>query len=318
MTPATPLLNELAERQLLSNYFVFEMESEIGAVNAAIGSAITGAKAMVGTSGGGFDLMTEAVSLAGMAEVPIVTYLAQRPGPSTGVPTYTSQGDLNMARHCGHGEFPRVVSAPGEPVECAELTSQAFYLSQKYKVPAIIISDKHLAESLYAVSESPIITPSEKSAVLKKYNSYEHDLRGLAVEDAVSINKNFERRMQKQIDIEAEAEKFRMFKIYGEEKSKNLILFWGSTKGAVLDALKSVNARALQVLYMEPFSQKIKNEIEKARNVFVVENNATSQLSQLVAEKTGFLIPEKNRILKYDGRPFLSDELAVELKRRMR
>ena len=119
-------------------------------------------------------------------------------------------------------------------------------------------------------------------------------------------------------EIEREAENFEMFHIYGDEKSKNVVLFWGSTKGAVLDALANVNARAIQIKYLEPFSRRIASELKGAKKIVVVENNATSQLSSLIAEKTGILIDDKNKVLKYDGRPFLSDELALELKRRLR
>jgi len=113
---------------------------------------------MIGTSGGGFDLMTESLSLCGMAEVPLVFYLAMRPGPSTGVATYTSQADLNLALYSGHGEFPRIVLAPGDPKEAIELTNQAFYFSQKFKIPSIIVSDKHLAESFYTLHDNPKLT----------------------------------------------------------------------------------------------------------------------------------------------------------------
>src|SRR4030043_209154 len=99
MTPATNVAGELAEKQIENNHIVLELENEIAVINAAIGSAITGAKKMIGTSGGGFDLMTEALSLAGIAESPLVIYLASRPGPSTGLATYSGQGDLDMARH---------------------------------------------------------------------------------------------------------------------------------------------------------------------------------------------------------------------------
>ncbi|MEK6820761.1 MAG: 2-oxoacid:acceptor oxidoreductase family protein, partial [Nanoarchaeota archaeon] len=197
MTPATPVLTELAQKQAEEKFIVLELESEIAVINAALGSAITGAKAMVGTSGGGFDLMTEAMSMAGMAEIPIVMYLSQRPGPGTGVPTYTSQGDLSMARHSGHGEFPRLVLAPGDSNECAELTSQAFYFSQKYKTPAIVISDKHLAESSYSLEKKPVITKSGKITKLGRYNSYERDSYGNSTDDPKIINENMEKRLEK-------------------------------------------------------------------------------------------------------------------------
>jgi 2-oxoglutarate ferredoxin oxidoreductase subunit alpha len=151
MTPATNVLGELAEKQIKNNILVLELESEIAVINSAIGSVITGAKAMIGTSGGGFDLMTESLSLTGIAEIPLVIYLASRPGPSTGVATYTGQGDLQLAKNAGHGEFNRIVLAPGDPKECEELISQSFYFSQKFKIPAVILSDKHLAESIYTL-----------------------------------------------------------------------------------------------------------------------------------------------------------------------
>ena len=318
MTPATPLLFELAPKQYENNFITLELESEISVIGTAIGASATGAKSMVGTSGGGFDLMTEGLSMAGMAEIPLVIYLASRPGPSTGVPTYTSQGDLQLARYCGHGEFFRLVLAPGDPTEAEELISQCFYFSQKYKIPAILLSDKHLAESFYTLNESGKITKSEKSTTLKKYNSYEHDEKGIATENADIIKKNFERRLKKTKEIEKEAENFEMFKVFGKKESKNLIVSWGSTKGAILDSIKDLDCKFLQILYIEPFSVKIETELKKAKNIFVVENNATSPLSDLIREKTGFLIEDKNKILRYDGRPFLSDELNEEIKRRMK
>lgn len=318
MTPATPLLFELAPKQKESNFLTLELESEVSVIMAALGSAATGAKAMVGTSGGGFDLMTEGLSMSGMAEIPVVCYLASRPGPSTGVATYTSQGDLNLARNSGHGEFFRLVVAPGTPDECEELTSQAFYFSQKYKIPSIILSDKHLAESLFTLQETGKITKSDKSTKLERYNSYEHTETGEATENAEIIKKNFERRIKKQKEIEKEAEKFEMFKIFGNKNSGNLVIGWGSTKGAIIDAVQELDAKFLQVLYLEPFSAEIKKQLEKAKKIIVVENNATSQISQLIAEKTGIVIDDKNKILRYDGRPFFSDELKIEIGRRLR
>lgn len=315
MTPATPLLFELAPLQIKNNFLVLELENEISVINAALGSSITGAKSMVGTSGGGFDLMTEALSLAGIAEIPLVIYLAQRPGPGTGVPTYTSQGDLDVARHSGHGEFPRLVVAPGDPIEAAELTSQCFYFSQKFKIPSILLSDKHLAESFYTLEKEAKITDSEKSTSLKRYNSYEHNLKGEVIDDIDNIKKAVESRIKKSKDMAKEAEKFNMFDIYGKT-SKNLIVSWGSTKGAILDAIKDLDCKFLQILYLEPFPEKIKTELNKAENVIVIENNSTSPLSSLIAEKTGILI--KNKILKYDARPFLADELKKEIKENLK
>ena len=313
MTPATSLLTELAGRQIENNILTLELENEIAVMNAALGSSITGAKSMIGTSGGGFDLMTEALSLSGMAEIPIVAYLCQRPGPSTGVATKTSQGDLNLALYSGHGEFSRVVVSPGDPIEGAELTSALFYFSQKFKIPCIILSDKHLAESFYTLNGKANILKSEKSAFLKRYNSYEHLETGEATEDPEIVGKNAERRAMKANEIKRGADKLETFKLYG--KGKTLIVGWGSTKGAILDAIKNLNAKFLQILYLEPFSDRIINELKKAEKIIIIENNATSQLSSLIAAKTGIFI--KNKILKYDGLPFYSDELREEIKKKL-
>ncbi len=250
MTPATPVLGELAEDQEEKNILVLELENEISVINAGIGSAMTGAKVMVGTSGGGFDLMTESISLAGMAEVPVVIYLAQRPGPATGVATYTGQGDLHIARHAGHGEFPRVVFTPGDPKECEELTSQAFYFSQVFGIPSIVIGDKHLAESFYTLTEKPKIEHSRKLGSMIRYNSYEKDKDGSATENPEVIKKNIEARVKKGKEIKEKARGFKQFNEYGKKSSKNLILSWGSTKGAILDAIEDLDVKFIQIMHI--------------------------------------------------------------------
>ena len=310
MTPATPLLFELAPKQAEHKFITLELENEISVIIATIGSAITGAKAMCGTSGGGFALMTEGISLAGQAEVPVVIYLAQRPGPATGMPTFTAQGDLHFARHAGHGEFAKFIVAPGDAFEAQELISQCFYFSQKYKIPSIFISDKHLSESFYSMENNPVITKSIKSVSLKRFNSYEHDEHGNVIEDSESVIKTFDARLKKIKDIETESKKFTAYKTYG--KGKNIILGWGSTKGAILDAIDGKDYKFIQILFLEPFPKEILKELEQANKVIVVENNSTSQLSELIAEKTGFIV--KNKILKYDGMPFYCNELKEKLQ----
>lgn len=314
MTPATPILSELAKKQKKEKILVLELENEIGVVNAAIGSAITGAKSMVGTSGGGFDLMSESLSLTGIAEIPLVFYLSQRTGPGTGVATYNSQGDLNIARHAGHGEFQRIVLAPGDPNEAKELANQCFYFSQKYKVPAILIGDKHLAESFYSLEKKPKFVDVGKEAKFGRYTSYEKDSQGSATEDPEIVKKNVEKRSEKQNKILKESKKFKQYKIFGKKNSKNVILFWGSTKGAVIDAVKELNSCAIQILYIEPFPEISK--LIKNKNLILVENNSTGLLGNLIREKTGIEI--KNKILKYDARPFYSDKLKEEIKKKLK
>jgi len=317
MTPATSVLVELASKQSEKNILVLELENEIGIINAAIGSSLTGAKTMVGTSGGGFDLMTEALSLTGIVEVPLVIYLSQRPGPGTGVATYTGQGDLNIARHSGHGEFSRVVLAPGDPKEAQELTNQAFYFSQKYKVPCILIGDKHLAESFFTLTENINLVGVKKDTKLIRYNSYEKDDQGSATENPEIIKRNVERRIKKYKEIEEEAKKFKQYNIYGKKNSKNIVVSWGSPKGAILDSIKGLDCKFLQILYIDPFPMEVKKELGKS-NLILVENNSTGLLNNLIGEKTGIFIDDKNKILRYDGRPFLADELKKEISKRLK
>ena len=320
MTPATPLMFELAPKQLEKNFLVLELENEIAVANASIGTSMTGAKTMMGTSGGGFDLMTEALSCAAQAEIPLVCYLSSRPGPGTGLATYTAQGDLKLALNYGHGEFFHFVVAPGNPEESAELTSQCFYFSQKFKLPCILLGDKHLAEALYTLEKEAKITKSEKSTSMKRYNSYEHtpDKIAAATEDSEIIKQNFLRRAKIVKEIEKEAQKFEMFKVFGKKDSKNIIVSYGSPKGAILDAIQGLDVKFIQILYLSPFPTKIKDELTKAKKILLVENSATGELAGLITKKLQIKIPIENKILRYDGRPFFSDELQEEIKRRVK
>jgi len=314
MTPATPILNELACEE---NVKVIELENEIAVINAGIGSSIMGENVMVGTSGGGFDLMTEALSMTGMAEIPIVVYLAQRPGPGTGVATYTSQGDLNLTLNFGHGEFSRIVVAPGDPKEAEELTNQAFYLSQKFKIPSIVLGDKHLAESFYTISEKPSIIKIKNETAFGRYNSYEKDSQGSSTENANIIKSNVDRRLSKIQEIKKEVEKFSRLYSYGKQNSKNIVISWGSTKGAILDSIKDIDVEFIHLKYIEPFPEEIKEKLI-GKNIILVENSSTGQLAGVLAKKTGIFIGDKNKILRYDGRPFFADELREEIRGRLR
>jgi 2-oxoglutarate ferredoxin oxidoreductase subunit alpha len=311
MTPATRLSVELSKIQ--GKHILIESESEIEAVNMAIGSAITGAKSMTGTSGGGFDLMTEGLSLAGKAGIPIILYLAQRHGTSTGVPTATGQGDLNVALHGGHGEFSRILIAPGDAKESIEKTTELFCLTQKHKVPGIILTDKHLVESLYSFSETPKITPSENSIKWpSRFTSYESDENETATENPEEIKKSAEKRIKKAEKLSEEIDNIESYKIYGNPRSKNIILSFGSVKGAILDAIKNLDVKFIHIIYIEPFSRKIKEELKNAEKVIVIENNSTSPFSEIITKKTGMIVHTK--ILKYNGQPFLSDELSTQIK----
>jgi len=340
MTPATPVLHWLAKRQKKYNILVLQLENEIAVVNAALGASFAGAKTMVGTSGGGFALMSEAMSLQGMSEIPLVVYLAQRTSPSTGIPTYTTQGDLKLALNAGQGEFPRIVVAPGDPQEVILRTNESFYLSSKYRMLNIILSDKHLAESNFTFDElqkpslprsrfilenppfdyksyaftkngiSPRAVPGQGPLV--RATSYEHNEEGYTIEDAERAVKMNKKRFKKWEFVKREVKKLNPVSIYG--KGRNLIIGWGSTKGAIMDALPYLNDfRFLQISYISPFpEEEVRREIQKSKKVILVENNVTGLLGEVIREKTGYLIKEK--ILKYDGRPFIASDIVSKLK----
>jgi 2-oxoglutarate ferredoxin oxidoreductase subunit alpha len=321
MTPSTTLLNYLAKSQD-EKFFVFSPEDEIAVANAGLGASFAGARTMIGTSGGGFDLMTEAMSMQSMTEIPLVVYLAQRAGPSTGVPTYTSQQDMLVSLFGGHGEGSRVVIAPGNAKECIEKTNEAFYLAEKFGVLSIILSDKHIAESDFSFHDfkfKPLSIPKRKSMpgiAGEKFrrSSYEHDKEGNNTENIDDINESFKKRAEKDKALEKETKKFETYKVYG--KGKNLIIGFGSTKGAILDSLDELDARFLQILYLSPFPKEITSFIKSSKNVFILESNATGQLAKLIAMNTGFVVDEKNKILKCDGRPFIPEQIIKEIGKR--
>lgn len=319
MTPSTGVLNSLAREQD-KKFFAFTPEDEIACANAALGASFAGAKAMVGTSGGGFDLMTEAIGMQGIVELPLVVYLASRGSNSTGLPTYTGQQDLMAALYAGHGEFPRVVISPGSAKEAVEKTHEAFYLAEKFGAVSIILADKHLAESDFScdnlnIKKLDIPARKEKPGeIVFKRTSYEHDRNWNNAEDAKNAVLSAEKRIARQAELEKEARKFEMYKLFG--KGKNLIISWGSTKCAILDAIEGLDAKFLQILYLSPFPKDIKRFIDEARNVFVIEQNTTSQLSKLISQNTGYIASDKNKILKFDGRPFTPSEIIHELKER--
>jgi len=341
MTPATPVLHYLAKKQIDHNFLVLQTENEIGVVNAAMGSAFAGAKTMVGTSGGGLALMSETLSMAGISEIPLVVYLAQRTGPASGVPTYTAQSDLKMTVNAGHGEFPRIVVAPGDAKESIIRTQEAFYLSSKYKTLAIIIADKHVAESDYSFDNlegsnvdnqrfiesnlsdnhksyeitdsgiSPRGVPGQGPVV--RASSYEHNEHGNTTESAAMIKTMNDKRTRKGKELENEINELNPVSVYGE--GENLIIGWGSTKGAILDSLPSLeNYRFLQISYISPFPKEaVKKEIEKSKKVVLVENNATGLLGDIIAEQTGHII--ENKILKYDARPFIPSDIINKINK---
>ncbi len=344
MTPATPILHFLSRIQKEYGLIVIQPENEIAAINMVIGAAYAGARAMTATSGGGFSLMVEALGQAAMTEVPIVVVVVQRPGPSTGMPTFTSQGDLRFVLHASQGEFPRIVVAPGDPLEAYMLTADAMNLAWKYQVPAIVLTDKYLAESLWSIDFFPGIEPIEENIIREKYsssepyarykltdsgisplalpgtngvivrvNSSEHDEFGFGTIDPGKVVEMVNKRFRKLSMLSDEAER-KGVKAYGN--GNIVIVSWGSTKGPILEATKDFrdSIRFVQFLWLSPFPRKgASKALDGAEKILLVENNKTGLLGSLLNEYL-HINPDLS-LLKYDGRPFYPEEIRGWLKK---
>ncbi len=340
MTPASAILHYLAAHEDELGVVTVHPESEIGVALMALGAAYAGARAMVGTSGGGFALMTEALSLAGQGELPMVIVEAQRPGPSTGVPTYTMQGDLNFVIHAGHGEILRVVLAPGDAEEAFYTAGLAMNLAWKFQIPAFVLSDKHLSESIFSFEAdldkvkpekpllwnnqgeykryldtqdgiSPLAFPGNPSAIIKA-TSYEHDESGITTEEPETISLMQNKRLRKRKALEDELEKYETVNVYGNPDSQTVLLCWGSTKGACIEVAEALDLKVVQPLILEPLPiNALKKALSGADKIIDVEVNATGQLAKLISSH-GICIDDM--ILRFDARPFTVDVLLDNVK----
>jgi 2-oxoglutarate ferredoxin oxidoreductase subunit alpha len=340
MTPASAILHYLAEHEDDLGVVTIHPESEIGVVLMALGAAYAGVKTMVGTSGGGFALMTEALSLSGQGELPIVFVECQRPGPGTGVPTYTMQGDLSFVIHSGHGEFVKVVLAPGDAEEAFYLTGLAMNLAWKFQTPCFVLSDKHLSESIFSFDAdpdkikpeaplhwdgqgeykryldtqngiSPLAFPGNPAAMVKA-TSYEHDEYGITTEDSEQIVRMQQKRLRKKKTLEAELSRCEQVKVYGNLESSIVLLCWGSTKGSCIEVAEELGLKVVQPLVLEPLPiEPLKKALSGADKIIDIEVNTTGQLAKHVSVH-GICIDDM--ILRFDARPFTVDSLLDKVK----
>lgn len=340
MTPASSILHYLAAHENELGVVTVHPESEISVALMALGAAYAGAKTMVGTSGGGFALMTEALSMAGQGELPMVIVESQRAGPSTGVPTYTMQGDLSFVVHSGHGEFLKVVLAPGDAQEAFYLTGLAMNLAWKFQIPTFILSDKHLSESIFSFDAdldkvkpedpllwdgqgeykryldtksgiSPLSFPGDASAVIKA-TSYEHDEQGITTEKSEQIVRMQKKRLKKNKTLVKELVKYDLVKVYGNPESTTALMCWGSTKGACREAAEALSLKMVQPLILAPVPEEsLKKALSGVDRIIDVETNTTGQLAKLLA---GHGICVNDMILRFDARPFTVDVLIDKIK----
>jgi 2-oxoglutarate ferredoxin oxidoreductase subunit alpha len=343
MTPASSILHFLAANEDRLNIRTVHPETEIAVIGMLQGCAYAGVRAACGTSGGGFALMVEHLSLAGQAEIPTVIVLAQRPAPATGVPTYTMQGDLFFAMFSGHGEFPRVVMAPGNGEQAFYMSAEAMNIAWKFQIPVIVLSDKQLSESTYSVEIdenlvkveepllwngegeykryeftengiSPLAFPGEKNAVVKA-NSYEHDEFGITVEEEEKVERGYEKRLRKMKAVEeyVNSKEDAVDVIEGDEST--VLVTWGSTRNAVFEVARKLGLKAVQVKYLYPLPRKVlEKELKNAGKIVCVEVNSTGLLASWL-EYNGIKVAD--RILKYNARPFAVDELERIVRERL-
>ncbi|MGP6219727.1 2-oxoacid:acceptor oxidoreductase subunit alpha [Caldiplasma sukawensis] len=350
MTPASSIIHYLASHSKELGIFVKITEDEISAINMAIGANYAGIRAMTGSSGGGFALMTEAVGMAGMMEVPVVIYEAQRAGPSTGLPTKTEQGDLFQVIGASQGDFPKAVLAPRNVEEAFYMIGEALNLAEKYQMPVFFMTDLYLAEHYETIENLKFEYKMERGKILEKadgeYKRYEftkdgisfralpgtpglmhnedsdeHDEKGDVVSDAVTDpeirKKIMEKRMRK---METLMKSLPKTETYRFDDAEYAVIQWGSTQGAVEEAIdilreKGIKVGAIEINRPYPVNPDIKELVKGKKKIIFVENNYTGQLRRLISSEiqvTGDLVR------KYDGESFYPGKLAQEIMEKIK
>lgn len=340
MSPSTGVLVFLSQHSKEFDIIAEQAEDEISAINMAIGAWYAGARGMVTTSGGGFALMVEGLSLAGMLETPVVIHLGQRPGPATGLPTRTEQADLEFVLNAGHGEFPRIIFAPGKIEDAFYLTHKAFNLADKYQIPVFILTDQYLLDAYYNIPSLDLSDIQIENHIVrtdKDYKRYqlsengmstrgipgfgeglvsvdsdEHDEEGHITENLNLRTKMVDKRLKKLELIKGE---IIPPELYGRENYKTLIVGWGSTYHVVKEAMEALGRDDVSFLHFKqvyPLHPIVTNYLKKAQETIIIENNATSQLGKLIKLYTGFDFQKK--VLKYNGLPFSVEEMVGNLK----
>ena len=344
MSPSTGVLTFLSQHSHEFDIVAEQAEDEIAAVNMALGAWYAGGRAMVTTSGGGFALMVEGLSLAGMIESPLVIHLAQRPGPATGLPTRTEQADLEFALHAGHGEFPRVILAPGTLEEGFRLTHHAFALADSFQIPVFLLTDQYFVDSYYAIplpSLDDIDHHNHAIKTGKRYTRYawtkdgisprgipsfgeglvcvdsdEHDEEGRITEEKAVRVGMVDKRLNKGASLE---KKTLSPRFEGTSSFKTLIIGWGSTYPMIHEALHHLQRNDVGFLHFSqvyPLHASAASYLEKADQTIIVENNATSQFGKLIKLHTGIAID--HAVLKYDGHPFAVEDIERNVRSLLR
>ncbi|MDZ7695369.1 MAG: 2-oxoacid:acceptor oxidoreductase subunit alpha [Deltaproteobacteria bacterium] len=341
MSPSTSIITTLADHSREWGVFAEQAEDEIAAINMAIGASFAGTRAMTATSGGGFALMAEGISLAGMTETPVVVVLGQRPGPATGLPTRTAQGDLLFAVHAGHGEFPKMVMAPSDPRDLFHKTVRAFNLADRFQIPVIILTDQFLAESQFSM-ETPganearpeyHLTDGSTISAYKRYeltetgisprlypgqsehlvgaDSDEHDEWGHITEDLKEIAPAMaEKRRAKTEALKAAVAPPETDQI---DTAEVVLVGWGSCRGAMREAIDLLRDDGIKVgmIHFTELWPLPQMDWPPDRSYWTVEANATGQLARLL--RSEYPISFEGHVLKYNGLPLTAEEIRRQI-----
>ena len=340
MSPATSLLHWMVENSEKVGVAVKQAEDELAVVNMAIGAGLAGVRAMCGTSGGGFALMTEAIGMASIMEVPVVIVNVMRGGPSTGLPTRTEQGDLNQAFGASQGDFPRIIMAPTSITDCFYTAAEAHNLAEEFQVPVIILSDLLLGENpetidsdalnaeilinrgkllseapegykrfaLTADNISPRVLPGTPGAAYVS-GSDEHDEEGVLISDEFT-NEAIRRKMQEKrmAKLDAILQSLTPPQLEGSAKAEVTLVGWGSTWGVINEAVAQLteaglSVNHLQIKYLFPFqAEQVEKILSNSKRIIVIELNSSGQFARHLRAETG--IKADDTILKYNGEPF--------------
>jgi 2-oxoglutarate ferredoxin oxidoreductase subunit alpha len=341
MSPSTAVFTYLSQHAQDFGIVAEQAEDEISAMNMVIGAWYAGARGLANTSGGGFALMAEALSLAGMLETPVVVHIAQRPGPATGLPTRTEQGDLLFALHAGHGEFPRIILAPGTLEDAFYLTQKAFNLADKFQSPVFVLTDQYFIDSSYNTPAFDLSRTQIEKHIVKTDRDYmrykltadglsprgvpgfgegvvvldsdEHTEEGHITEDLDLRTRMVDKRLRK---LEAIAQEAIPPVLIGNTEYTTLVIGWGATYSVIVEALKELGRSDVAFLHfgqVYPLHPDTAGYLRRARETVIVEGNATAQFGQLIRTCTG--IDVGGHILKYNGLPFTTEEVVDRLKR---
>jgi 2-oxoglutarate/2-oxoacid ferredoxin oxidoreductase subunit alpha len=350
MSPSSTVLSTLALWAKSNKLVVRHTEDEIAAINEALGFSFVGVRSAVGTSGGGFALMVEGLSYAGIAELPVVVYLVQRPGPATGLPSWTGQGDLLFAAHGGHGEFMKVILAPGDLEESIELSSQSYNIADVFQTPVIVISDKHLGESFGTISQkylnkhittyksdrgkitreaggdykryevtedgvSPYLIPDAQTGLFWQANSYEHSEDSHTTEESQVTIAQVEKRARK-IGTYLKSSYYRQPKVFGDlQTSMITFVSYGSNKGAILDAIVKLEKVDISCSYIHfthiyPIDSSHIKKLFMSAQKLIFIENGSVGQLAKILTQEGCCPNITAQFLKYDGRQVFADEIV--------